>query len=278
MNAGGGSHCQARREPVARQNCVRAEITAIPAQGQDSPQLDAPPPLGPPTDAPLSHSFSTRSHGREPGPSATACHPGLAPAPGHPARQPALLGPAAPLLEQVGRGPRHRRAGYGRALALLRVSHLLELAVQAGHALRPPSPAGRGPGSHQEDGYRQLLGRAPHPGGTALPWLRGLRARRPALPSQPASRPEGWPDLDDVPPEPPGGHRLHGLLLGAHGFVPRPPRALRHPPRPARRGPRRRHDETDRGVGRPAASRGLPLRIGAALHELRPRRHLLGGG
>jgi hypothetical protein len=73
---------------------------------------------------------------------------------------------------------------------------------------------------HPEDGHREFLGRAPHPRGTALPRLRGLRAQRLALLALPASRPEGWADLDNVPPEPPRRHSRHGLLLRSHGDVP----------------------------------------------------------
>ncbi len=108
----------------------------------------------------------------------------------------------------------------------------------------------------------RTLGRAPHPRGTAAPGPRGLRAQRLPLPALPASHPESRADLDDLPPEPPKRHRRHGLLLGAYRHVPRPPYASRHPPRPARRGPLRRHDDTNRCLGRAAASRGLSVRLG----------------
>ena len=85
-------------------------------------------------------------------------HPGRAATSQHPARGSGLLGPAAPVLEPMGRSPRHRRAGHGRELAPSRVSHLLELAVQAGNALRPSSHASRGPSAHPEDGIRAPLG------------------------------------------------------------------------------------------------------------------------
>src|SRR6266568_3769798 len=110
----------------------------------------------------------------------------------------------------------------------------------------------------------------------AAPRPRGLRAQRLPLPAHPASLPESRADLDDLPPEPPKRHRRNGLLLGAHGDVPHPLCALRHPPRPARRGPLRRHDEPDRCLGRAAASRGLSVRFGTAFPDLRPRCHLLG--
>jgi hypothetical protein len=152
--------------------------------------------------------------------------PGRPTTPRHPTRRSGLLDPAASLLERLGREPHHRPARHSRALAPRRLPHLLELAVQVRRALRPPSPAARGPRPHQEDGVRELLGRAPHPRRTAAPRLRGLRAQRLAPPARPASQPESRPDLDDLPPKPPKRHRRDGLLLCAHGHVPRPPCAL----------------------------------------------------
>src|SRR6266702_5005594 len=99
---------------------------------------------GPPADAPLGHAFSTRPRGREPGPPPATRHPGRSTTPRHPTRRSGLLDPAAPLLERLGREPHHRPASHGRALAPRRLPHLLELAVQARHALRPP---GRWPAS-----------------------------------------------------------------------------------------------------------------------------------
>ena len=222
-----------RPPPVPRQNSVRADTIDDSAKDEDSPRLDASPPRSPPADHPLGHALPTRPRGRESGPSPTARHPGRSTTPRHPARRPALLDPAAPLLERLGRGPRHRRAGYCRSLAPRGLPHLLELALQARQALWPPSPPSRGPRSHPKDGHGEFLGRPPHPRRTALPRLRGLRALRIALPSQAASRSEGRTDLDVLPPEPPKRHRRHGLLLRAHGDVPRLPGALHHPPRSA---------------------------------------------
>jgi len=106
-------------------------------------------------------------------------HPGRSTTPGHSARRPPLLDPAAPPLERLGREPRHRPARHRRALAPRRLPDLLELAVQARVALRPPSPAARVSGPHSEDGHREFVGRAPHPWLTAPLGLRGLRANRP---------------------------------------------------------------------------------------------------
>jgi excisionase family DNA binding protein len=62
-------------------------------------------------------------------------------------------------------------------------------------------------------------------------WCTALTiAQRLALLALPASHPETWADLDELPPEPSKRHRRHGLPLRAHGYVSRPPGALRHPP------------------------------------------------
>ncbi len=96
----------------------------------------------------------------------------------------------------------------GRALAPRRLPDLLELALQARGALRPPSPAARGSRPHPENGHRECLGRAPHPRRAPPPWLQRVRAQRLALPALPTSRTEGGPDLEGLPPESPKRHRF----------------------------------------------------------------------
>jgi hypothetical protein len=109
-----------------------------------------------------------------------------------------------------------------------------------------------------------------------VPRLRRLRAQCLPIPAFFATHTEGQPDLDDVPPEPPRRHRRDGLLHRAHRDVPSPSCVSRHPPRPARRAPLRSHHQSDCCLGRAATSRDLSLRVGAALHDLRSRHHLLG--
>jgi len=143
---------------VVRQDSDRAGNIDDFYPGLDPPRLDAPPPRSPLADVPHGHALSTRPGDREPGPPSTARHPGRAETPRHPARGPGLLGPAAPGLEPMGRSPRHRPAGHGRALAPFGVSHLLELAVPTRKALRPSSPAPGGPSTHPDDGHRESWG------------------------------------------------------------------------------------------------------------------------
>ncbi len=152
----------------------------------------------------------------------------------------------------------------------------MELAIQTRRALRPPSPAARVSALIRRMASENSWG-APRIHGELLRLGFDVSERSVSrclrtLPRTPRASQTWTTFLRNHR----NGIAAMDFFLGTYRDVPHPSCAPRHSPWSARGGPLRRHDESDCCLGPAAASRGLSVRVGAALHDLRPRCHLRG--
>ena len=199
---------------------------------------------------------------------AAALHPG----------QPRALG--APGQPRPGRAvsPAHRAAGHAPALASPAVSLVLAPTVPGHRPRAPPATRARdGRPAHGAGGWQSPVGRGAHPGRAPAARRQRRQVDDPTLAARgPAAAPHGS-DVGDLPAQSRPGHLGLRLPPGHRCALPPAPRLLRHRPRHAPRGPRRRAAPPDRRLGRPAAARGHPVRPAAPVPVSRQRPHVWAG-